>query len=137
MDSRHPPSGTTEFDLSYLQDRIIINRLYGQWNVEGADKVVRQFLDIVQANLAGKDWASLCDMREWELCPPDVMEYFNNSVLEFTKVNLRWQAILPNNRVQKMVVNQYIENTQNGLVACYFHDEEEALEWLRTKIKGQ
>lgn len=76
-------------------------------------------------------------MREWGLCSPDVMEYFNHRVLEFTNLNLCWQAVLPNNQIQKMVVDQYVESTQDGLVTRYFRDENEALEWLRSKTKGQ
>lgn len=51
MADKHPPSGTIELDLSYLQDRIVIDRMYGQWNVEGAKKATDQLLNIVKSDL--------------------------------------------------------------------------------------
>lgn len=74
-------------------------------------------------------------MRKWQLCTPEVIESFNSDVSKFTTANCHLQAVLPNNKVQKMIVNQYVEVTQGGVTSKYFSDEMEAIDWLRSKLK--
>lgn len=62
-------------------------------------------------------------------------EYFNNSVLKFTELQLRWQAVLPSNQLHKRLIDQYTEITQGGLITRFFDNEEEAMRWLYSKIR--
>ena len=102
MMSKYAPSGASEFDMSYCQDNIIINRMYGQWHVECAKKIAASLLQTAKDSFDDQPWGLLNDMSQWELCPPDVIEYFDNIVFEFTKLKLRFQAVIPNNQIQKM-----------------------------------
>ena len=137
MEDDEIPHGTFSSDLSYVEKRIIVFALLGSWNIQTAVAGVEHLLKIANSHFEGNDWGILVDARAWGLCTPDVMEYFNHSVLKFTNIGLRWQAALPNNYMQKMVINQYAEIAQSDLTVKYFNNESDALDWLYTKISDE
>ncbi|MGF1741701.1 hypothetical protein L4C34_11625 [Vibrio profundum] len=126
--------GSWAFEIPNKQYNIIVSRMTGQWNIETAVAGIDALLQLAAEHFPEKEWGVLNDMRIWELCTPEVTEYFNNSVLKFTKLQLKWQAVLPSNQLHKRLVGQYTEVTQGGLITRFFDNEEEGMRWLISKV---
>lgn len=127
--------GTFEHDEQFLAERIYLVRLIGQWNIQQAQEFVEYSVEIIEQNFVGKEWAAINDMSQWDLCTPDVIEYFNESIFRFTERNFRWHAVIPSNQVQKMVTNGVQEAVPNSpLTTQYYTNQEDALRWLRAKL---
>ncbi|MGF1740612.1 hypothetical protein L4C34_05960 [Vibrio profundum] len=73
----------------------------------------------------------LNDYRNWELCTPEVGDYLEQSVPHFLDKNLKCQAILTANQVQKMVIDKYGDDSVS---TKYVTNEEEAVYWLREQL---
>ncbi|MGF1743275.1 hypothetical protein L4C34_19950 [Vibrio profundum] len=131
---KNEPSGAFEFDTSLTSDRILIHRLYGQWNIQMSHKAIDLFLHIAKENFPNHKWGGVSDLRNWGLCSPDVVEHFNNSIPDFMDSRCRWHAIITNNSIKKMVAKQHIEASGNKLTMQYFNDDAGAIHWLKTKL---
>lgn len=126
--------GIYVFDRTYFDENILIARLVGSWNLETSKEAVEEILQIAKNNFSGQEWGTLNDFREWGLCPPEVIEYFDQSAAWFTQLNYRWQAVIPSNQIDKMIVNDFNEASQGVLTTKQFTNEGEALSWLRSKM---
>lgn len=127
--------GDVRFELDLCHENIIIARLIGSWNLDGAHVFVEEFCRHVEEQFAGKEWGVLNDYRKWELCPPDVSDYFDQSLPFFLEKGWKYQAVLTSNKVQEMVIDKYGDvSLESGFVTRYFTDEEEATCWLREQL---
>ncbi|WP_108650767.1 hypothetical protein [Dongshaea marina] len=136
MDYQKNAHGTYEFDLSYISEGIIIGRGFGSWNLEAATQWFNKQCDIHKEHLEGSRWGMLSDARKWELCTPDVTEYFDWTVQELVKIGLYREAFLPSTNIQKAIVSHYGEKVKESQRKIeYFTCESAALEWLRLELK--
>lgn len=127
--------GDARFELDLCQENILIARLVGSWNLVGAHVFVAEFYRHVEEQFAGQEWGLLNDYRKWELCPPDVSDYFDQSVPRFLEKGWKYQAVLTSNKLQEMVIDKYEKVTLgSGFVTRYFTGEEEAIDWLREQL---
>lgn len=124
-------------DTSMLSENILIAQLTGSWNLETAREEIAEML-VISEKLKQFKWGILIDMREWEICTPEVMEYFNSSVEKFTERNFRVQAVLLKMSMQKMVIAGYeskANESDNILTTQYFNDYDLAFDWLLEQVK--
>ena len=130
--------GVCEVEKTYINEQILIVRFHGSWNMQTAIEATDINADIVKTHFCGKNWGCLGDIRPWELCTPEVREYINGRMAEFTTKGYRWQALLQSNQLQKMLVDSYCDTeVKAGLLTTrYFTDEAEALHWLREQIRS-
>ena len=130
--------GICEVDQTYFKEQILTVRFYGSWNMQTAIEAADINANIAKTHFSGKNWGILGDIRAWELCTPEVTEYFNGRMSEFITMGYRWQALLQSNQLQKMLVDSYsdAETTAGLLTTRCFTDESEALNWLREQIRA-
>ncbi|MGF1740500.1 hypothetical protein L4C34_05330 [Vibrio profundum] len=127
--------GVYSFEPTYWDENIIIARISGVWNLEAAEEFVNDYYKLVNDVCGGHEWGCINDFRDWELCTPDVIEYFNSKVTDFTNLQNRWQAVLPINPLQKTIVRDYTAAAKDVLITRHFDDESEALAWIRSEMK--
>lgn len=109
-------------------------RCIGLWKMDTATEMIDDCLQVVERHLADNEWGAFVDMSLWELCTPEVVEYFTRRIYSFVDLNLRWQAIRYNNHFHKMVANECSQPVEDRLTTNYFYDSEEALIWLRGRL---
>lgn len=128
--------GNCEFELDFCSEGIIIIRNSGSWNLQAAEMYVDEFLTLAVNTFSGRPWGCLNDYRNWQLCTPDVSDYFNQSMSRLLELKLTHQAVLTNNAVSKMVIDRYADMApSNEFITSYFNEEEDALNWLRAQLK--
>ncbi|MGF1742792.1 hypothetical protein L4C34_17275 [Vibrio profundum] len=129
--------GTYNIKSALFEENIMVIEFFDQWNIETARECVEECLSTARSRFPSQKWCSLVDYRHWGLCTPEVMEYFNEMVPQFAQSHLTYQAVLPNNQIQSMIVDGYSEIVQDTVTTKYFQSEQEALSWLRKKRENQ
>lgn len=91
----------------------------------------------IDERLSESQWAILNDITQWELCPPDVMEYFNQCLIQFSGKKMCRLAVITKMSLQNMAAKQSTESA-NGtqVIIQYFAEEQAALSWLRSELKS-
>lgn len=128
------PHGRYQIGTQYLNENIMILKFMDQWNIQTAQQCVEDCLAAAQEHFSGEPWASVADYREWGLCTPDVMKYFNQAAHLFAQSQLTYQAVIPNNQLQSMIIDGYSEVISNKVTTKYFPNEDEAITWVREML---
>lgn len=65
------------------------------------------------------------------------MAHFNKNILEFTKLNFLFEAVIPSLQLQKMIVGEHSNiAADTPLKTEYFSAHFEALTWMRNELKA-
>lgn len=131
--------GIYTFDKSYYGERIHIVRISGSWNVETAYDVIAEQKVLFRDNFGGNPFASIVDMRDWEVATPEVQAAFNSAVEFFFQQGMIYHGVLINDtlsRLQKNVAEKYTDRDNLGLLTRHFNEENEALDWCRNKLRA-
>lgn len=130
------PHGKYVIDLSHLESNIFILRLVGSWNIETAEECLNECYQVVDKYFIGKTWAFLNNLTQWELCTPEVMEYFNSNSSKFTAMGCSAQAVITHSRVDQMVTGEIHNNAESqDFKTQYFQNETDAIEWLESALQ--
>lgn len=129
MKSNNKPHGDFKVGWSLISENIVTLHNIGAWNIQTAQECTEEIERASSIFVeSGQKWALFNDLREWELCPPDVTELFKEKMHYFCNKNLMWVAVIPNNSIQKMLSEKVADSNQlPNLSMRYFTDEDEAL----------
>ena len=111
-----------------INSQTIILEAYGAWNYETAIRFCHDFKQSVK-KIESKPWASLIDLREWDLSTPDIWEAIDDLTIWSEQHNQRYEATIYINNIQKTLLEQSQQNFENISVQ-YFDQPELAYQWL-------
>ncbi|MGF1742295.1 hypothetical protein L4C34_14650 [Vibrio profundum] len=132
MPINYNPHGEYEIDTSLLSSQILIIRAKGSWNTQTAQECVDKVLHYADV-LKPHPWAFVEDIREWDLCTPEVMEVFTLAIKVMLKKNFRVRAVLPRINLHKDVIKLTMEKKQ-PVATEFFIQPEEAIVWCRSQL---
>ncbi|MGF1739678.1 hypothetical protein L4C34_01120 [Vibrio profundum] len=129
--------GNFTFDLLYLNERIIKQVATGSWNIQTAEDWFSQINIVIDERLSETQWAILNDITRWDLCPPDVMEYFNQCLIQFSDKKMCRLAVITKMSLQNMAAKHSTESVNGtSIIIQYFAEEQQALSWLRSELES-
>lgn len=111
------------------QENILIIKVSGSWNEEGAHEFDRDFRQLV-SSFADKPWGSIVDAKEWQLATPEVWETVYQTAIWASEHNHTFEAVICDQEVAKHLMEQRFHITPN-LKKQYFETKEAALAWCQ------
>lgn len=117
------------------QDDIIEFVAYGQWN----DKTALQWLkdmDELLVSMDGCQWATLIDVREWQLGTPEFQSIIEEATVDHVNRGLRREAYIIDESQAKAFQIDSMMPQDSLYIAKYFHTYMEALSWLNDEGFG-
>lgn len=114
-----------------LKGRTLAMTIFGVVDME---MVLRFMLEtkIQVSKLPSNHWASLLDLTEWGLHPPEIVEFLKEFE-EWAEQNgqLAEAAVVNESVLKVMARNKLIEGTRKFVHQEYFRNKDDAIEWLK------
>jgi hypothetical protein len=114
-----------------IKGRTLVFTIKGVMDMEVA---LRLLLDakIQLTKLNTKHWASLMDLSEWGLHPPEIVEFMREFQTWAEENGQLAEAAVINKSVLKIMArNKLIQGTRKTVHQEYFETKPEAIEWLQ------
>ena len=114
--------------------RSLSHRIWGSWNKETASSFKTAIKQ--QANdLQGSPWGMVADIRDWELCTPEVFDYFDEALVYCIDHDLCCQAAVVNIRIQEVLAKSHYGRVFPSLKSDSFSAYDDAKAWCLQQIK--
>lgn len=116
------------YSLSITHKTIIL-KASGAWNYEMSVKFCKEFKQTVLP-ICDSKWASLIDVREWDLATPEVWPPIDALNIWANEHNQVYEIVLYKNSLQKKLLmdsQTLLENVETK----FFQDDEHAYNFLR------
>lgn len=115
-----------------LKGRTLVLSIFGIVDLEMALRFMLE-AKIQVSKLPSNHWASLVDLREWGLHPPEIVVF----IQEFEKWaeengQLAEAAVVNESVLKVMARDKLIGETRKFVHQEYFKSKDDAVEWLRT-----
>jgi len=118
------------YDLD-LHDQTLFLTIRGVVEVELALRFIVQ-AKILLAQISGKSWASLVDLSDWGLHPPEVVEFLREFQQWAEDNGQITEAAVVNESVLKVMArDKLLQSRKKTVHQEYFKTKPEAEEWLR------
>ncbi|WP_108649784.1 hypothetical protein [Dongshaea marina] len=115
--------------------QLLIIRIGGAWNQQTALKYEEEIRELLP-ELMGSPWAAVSDMRDWELCTPEVLENWQQMSFYLSKdYNLRYMGLIINSALEKYLTRKVTDNATRDLTVQYFDTPELAIDWCEQQLK--
>lgn len=117
------------FDI-WLDNRVLLTRVYEQSNIEFAIEYVEAFQKIAQPLIQG-EWAHIAYLDSWGLAPPET----ERSILQLgawagPRGLKRVALVFAPNKLKAFQLERMIPNNIPGFERRFFSNEAEAFAWL-------
>lgn len=115
-----------------LKGRTLVLTIIGIVDMEMALRFMLE-AKIQLSKLSHNHWASLVDLSEWGLHPPEIVEFIREFETWAEENGQLAEAAVVNQSVLKIMArNKLIEGTRKTVHQEYFVSREAAVEWLET-----
>jgi hypothetical protein len=122
------PLGGYEIDIN---DRTLCLTIHGVIELELALRFMLH-AKILISSLPTNHWASLVDLSEWGLHPPEIVEFIEGFELWAQENGQLAEAAIVNESVLKIMAREkLVEKARKTVHQEYFKSKPEAQEWLR------
>ncbi len=117
------------FDM-WIDNRVILARLKGQWNEEMALLYAKSFKQMAKP-FVGEDWAHIVYLDDWELGTPEFETIIIELVTWVIEHGLtRTAQVYSPNMLKKFQMDRMVKETVGRFERQVFADENEAFTWL-------
>ncbi|MGF1741415.1 hypothetical protein L4C34_10115 [Vibrio profundum] len=120
------------WSMEEFEGRILRYKCWGSWNAEGCVDLLNHIKGM-QDEIDKGPWGTLIDIREWELCPPEVWEAINNMVVWYNAHGLAFETLVYHSEIHRHLVSQGHETLYRPNTA-FFTDYDEAHQWAKDMV---
>mgnify|MGYP003384429990 FL=1 len=114
-----------------IKGRTMVLTIKGVMDVEVALRLLLE-ARLLLIDLPHEHWASLLDLTEWGLHPPEIIEFVREfQVWAEENGQLAEAAVINKSVLKVMVRNSLLEGTRKTVHQEYFDNKNGAIEWLR------
>jgi hypothetical protein len=114
-----------------IKGRTLVLTIKGVMDMEVALRLLLE-AKIQLTKLNTKHWASLMDLSEWGLHPPEIVEFMREFQTWAEENGQLAEAAVVNKSVLKIMArNKLIQGTRKTVHQEYFETKPEAIEWLQ------
>ena len=114
-----------------IKGRTMVLTIKGVMDVEVALRLLFE-ARLLLIDLPHEHWASLLDLTEWGLHPPEIIEFVREfQVWAEENGQLAEAAVINKSVLKVMVRNSLLEGTRKTVHQEYFDNKNGAIEWLR------
>lgn len=114
-----------------IKGRTMVLTIKGVMDVEVALRLLLE-ARLLLIGLPHEHWASLLDLTEWGLHPPEIIEFVREfQVWAEENGQLAEAAVINKSVLKVMVRNSLLEGTRKTVHQEYFDNKNGAIEWLR------
>lgn len=117
------------FDM-WVENRVILARLNGQWNGEMASKYSDEMKRLA-GPLSDQTWAQIVYLDDWELGTPEFEAIINDLVAWVIEHRLtRTAQVYSHSMIKKMQMDRMVKEEVGAFQRQVFAEESEAFAWL-------
>ena len=119
-----------------VRDRYMVIRAIGSTNVVTFQRFVDEFKEIAGNFPKDQPWGSVLDLRQWDLHVPEVEEMIEALNLWCVNNGKRFSARVINQSLFQKKVMERLDEKGGDFEIAFFHEEQEAVEWLEAKLES-
>lgn len=125
--------GDYELWLDEEHPNIIRLRAWGPWNLETAQHCTDDMWKYADS-LKEHPWAFMEDIREWELCTPEVSDLFIKCISKMVTMNFKVRVVVASVEVQRFMIQKSIPDHQ-PVNTRFFTDLEGTVDWCCAELE--
>ncbi|MEA3297174.1 MAG: hypothetical protein U9R56_04860 [candidate division Zixibacteria bacterium] len=120
-----------EYDIDIgITDRIVYEKIFGVWKISTAESYKQDF-KVEVTPLIKKPWAKLCDLSNWKIAYPEVVDIIGEHLVWCREHNMIWSVNIINNPATFRLLHQMFEKGGTKEISQTFRSRPEAVAFLK------